>query len=92
MIDVLAAAVATQRDVIVTKVSLYVAVAARIGNGAVDTSRQECGTGPFEASAQFFPLSTTRWRSFVAFRQPVSEGVSPSPVSAAIRFHEPDDV
>jgi len=46
--------------VLVTTVSLYVTVVARIGNGAADTSR-ECGAGPFEASAQFFPLSSTRW-------------------------------
>jgi len=56
---VVAAAFGTLRDVLVTTVSLYVAVAARIRNGAVDTSRRECGAGPFEASAQFFPLSTT---------------------------------
>ena len=30
--------------------------------------------------------------SFVAFRQPVYEGVSPSTVSATIRLHEPDGV
>jgi len=92
VIIVLAVPFATQRDVLVTTVSLYVAVAARIGNGAVDTSRRECGTGPLEASEQFFPLSTTRWRFFVAFRQPVSEGFSPSLVSATIQFHEPDFV
>jgi len=92
VIGVLATPFATLRDVLVTTVSLYVAVAARIGNGAVDPSRRECGGSPFEASAQFFPLSTTRWPSFVAFLQPVSEGVSPSIVSAAIRFHEPDVV
>jgi len=78
--------------VLVTTVSLYGAVAARIGNGAVDTSRRECGTGPFEASAPFVPLSTSRWRSFFLFRQPVSEGVLPSLVSATIQFHEPDFV
>ena len=33
---------------LVTTVSLYVAVGARIGNGAVDTNRRECGAGPFE--------------------------------------------
>ena len=31
-------------------------------------------------------------RFFVAIRQPVSEGVSPSTVSASIRLHEPVDV
>ena len=58
---VVAAAFGTIRDVPVTTVSHYDAVAARIGNGAVATSRRECSAGPFEESAQFVPLSTTRW-------------------------------
>jgi len=39
-----------------------------------------------------FPCPQPDGRSFVAFRQPVYGGVSPSTVSAAIRLHEPDDV
>jgi len=57
---VVSAAFGTLRDVLVTTVSVYVAVAARIGNGTIDISRRELGAGPFEASAQFFPLYTTR--------------------------------
>ena len=51
MTGVVAAAFGTLRDVLVTTVSLYVAVADRIGNGAVGISRWECGASPFEASA-----------------------------------------
>ena len=61
LIRVVAAAFGRIRDVLVSTVSPYVAVAARVGIGVVDNSRQECGAGPFEASAQFVPLSTTRW-------------------------------
>ena len=61
VIGAVAAAFGTVRDVLASTVSLYVAVAAKIGNGAVGTSRRECGAGSFEASAQFVPLSTIRW-------------------------------
>jgi len=61
VIGVFAAAFSTKRDVLVSVVSLYVAVGSINGNGAVDTSRRECGGSPFEGSAEFFPLSTTRW-------------------------------
>ena len=92
VIGVFAAAFGTQRYVLVTTVSLYVAVVARIGNGAVHTSRREFGAGTFEISAQFFPCPQPDGRSFVAFRQSVCEGVSPSTVSTAILLHDPDDV
>jgi len=92
VIGVFAAAFGTQRDVLVTTVSLYVAVAARIGNGALDTTRRERGAVPFEAFAQFFLCPQPNGHSFVAFRQPMSEGVSPSTESAAIRLLEPDDL
>jgi hypothetical protein len=85
---VFAAPFATQRDVLLTTVSFMSLWQPELEMGP----ETQVGGGPFEASAQFFPLSTTRWRSFVAFRQPESEGVSPSVVSAAIRFHEPDVV
>ena len=61
VIGVVAAEFGTIRDVPVNTVTLYDAEAARIGNGAVGTSRRECGAGLFEVSAKFVPLSTTRW-------------------------------
>ena len=77
---VVAAAFGTLRDVPVTTVSLYVAVATRIGNGAVDTSRRECGTA----------LSLVHNQMAVPSLHSVSRCATVSTVSAAIRLHEPD--
>jgi len=56
-----ATAFGSWQSVLISIVSPCVCVVARGGIEAEDTSRQECGAGPFLAAVQIVLLFTTRW-------------------------------